>query len=67
VHGARACGSSAGRRDGGQATGVGCSRWSRRYEAAAIALKMAIRMNIFIARFTVSVVAHQPARLSNTN
>jgi hypothetical protein len=58
---------SAGRCDSGQAAGLGCSLWPWRWEAAAIALKMAIRMNIFIGRFTVSVVTHQPARLLDTN
>jgi hypothetical protein len=58
---------SAGRCGSGQAAGLGCSLRSWRWEAAAIALKMAIRMNIFIDRFTVSVVTRQPARLLDTN
>jgi hypothetical protein len=48
------CGTSCRSRGGDQATGLGCSLWSRRREAAAIALKMAIRMSIFIGRFAVS-------------
>jgi len=58
---------SAGRCDTGQAAGLGCSLRSWRWEAAAIALKMAIRMSIFIDRFAVSVVTRQPARLLDTN
>jgi hypothetical protein len=44
-----------------QAAGFGCSPGSRRWEAAAIAQKRAIRMSIFIGRFTVPVGARQPA------
>jgi hypothetical protein len=50
-------------RDDDQAAGFGCSRRSWRREAAAMALKRAIRKNIFIGRFTVSVVTRRPARL----
>jgi hypothetical protein len=44
----------AGGAGGDQPTGLGDSPGSRRWEAAAIALKRAIKMSIFIARFTVS-------------
>jgi hypothetical protein len=40
---------------GVQAAGLGCPLWFQRYDAAAIAVKIAIKMKIFIVRFTVSL------------